>query len=129
MAVALIEHQAGSFALEFWGKGTTLFGRQTPLYGEHSRLNRCPESLDHYRPWLARSRLVLRHRDAAGEGHAAALHADDLGLVLDEGGRRRGAEAVIKIMDGEREVDLLTISGKRQNPNGHSRSYTGKPGR
>ncbi|MNH31525.1 hypothetical protein D3C79_919010 [compost metagenome] len=48
MAVALVEHQAGSFALEFWGKGTTLLGHQTPLYGEHFRLNGCPESLDHY---------------------------------------------------------------------------------
>lgn len=48
MAVALVEYQAGSFALEFWGKGTKLLGHQTPLYGEQSRLNGCPESLDHY---------------------------------------------------------------------------------
>ncbi|TDV39983.1 hypothetical protein EDF87_121135, partial [Pseudomonas helmanticensis] len=30
------------------GKRTTLFGHQTPLSGEHSRLNGCPVSLDHY---------------------------------------------------------------------------------
>lgn len=46
MAIALVEHQAGSFALEFWDKCTTLLGHQTPLYGEHSRLNGCPVSLD-----------------------------------------------------------------------------------
>ncbi|MCZ9687573.1 hypothetical protein NB845_08310, partial [Pseudomonas aeruginosa] len=37
------------FALELRGKGTTLLGHQTPLCGEHSRLNGCPVSLDHYR--------------------------------------------------------------------------------
>lgn len=45
---ALIEHQTGGFALELGGKGTALFGHQTPLCREHSRLNGCPESLDHY---------------------------------------------------------------------------------
>jgi len=39
-----------------------------------------------------------------------------------------GAEALIAIMDGEREVDRFTVSGKCQNPNGYRRSYTGKPG-
>ncbi|WP_216597530.1 M91 family zinc metallopeptidase, partial [Pseudomonas coronafaciens] len=29
-------------------EGTALFGHQTPLSGEHSRLNGCPVSLDHY---------------------------------------------------------------------------------
>ena len=48
MAVALVEHQAGSFPLEFRSKGTTLLGHQTPLCGEHCRLNGCPVSLDHY---------------------------------------------------------------------------------
>jgi hypothetical protein len=49
MAVALVEHQARRLALELRGKGTTLLGHQTPLCGEHSRLNGCPVSLDHYR--------------------------------------------------------------------------------
>ncbi|MEE8874995.1 hypothetical protein, partial [Pseudomonas helleri] len=41
-------HQTGCFALELRGKGTALLGHQTPLWGEHSRLNECPVSLDHY---------------------------------------------------------------------------------
>ena len=32
---------------EFSGKGTTLFGEQAPLSGEHSRLNGGPVSLDY----------------------------------------------------------------------------------
>ncbi|WP_218193684.1 hypothetical protein, partial [Pseudomonas gelidaquae] len=32
----------------FRGKGTALFGHETPRSGEHSRLNGCPVSLDHY---------------------------------------------------------------------------------
>ncbi len=52
MAVALIEHQAGGFALEFGRKGTALLGHQTPLCGEHSRLNGCQDSLDHYKTFL-----------------------------------------------------------------------------
>ncbi|WP_232254011.1 hypothetical protein, partial [Pseudomonas glycinae] len=44
----LIEHEACGLAFEFSGKRTTLFGHQTPLSGEHSRLNGCPVSLDHY---------------------------------------------------------------------------------
>ncbi|WP_321864737.1 hypothetical protein, partial [Pseudomonas paraveronii] len=41
-------HEACGLAFEFSGKRTTLFGHQTPLSGEHSRLNGCPVSLDHY---------------------------------------------------------------------------------
>ncbi|MGP5476006.1 hypothetical protein, partial [Pseudomonas helleri] len=37
-----------SLAFEFSGKDTTLLGHLTPRYGEHSRLNECPVSLDHY---------------------------------------------------------------------------------
>ncbi|WP_205420457.1 hypothetical protein, partial [Pseudomonas coronafaciens] len=44
----LLENEVGSLAFEFRGKGTALLGHQTPLCGEHSRLNGCPESLDHY---------------------------------------------------------------------------------
>lgn len=39
-----------------------------------------------------------------------------------------GGEAVIAIMDGDQEVDRITISGKCQSPNCYRRSYTGKPG-
>ncbi|MCX5511335.1 hypothetical protein [Pseudomonas sp. BJa3] len=39
-----------------------------------------------------------------------------------------GGEAVIAIMDGDQEVDRITISGKCQGQNGYRRSYTGKPG-
>ncbi|PZW77324.1 hypothetical protein DFS21_10983 [Pseudomonas sp. 2848] len=39
-----------------------------------------------------------------------------------------GGEAVIAIMDGDQEVDRVTISGKCQSPSGYRRSYTGKPG-
>lgn len=39
-----------------------------------------------------------------------------------------GTEAVIAIMDGDQEVDRMTLSGKCQSPNCYSRSYTGKPG-
>nr|WP_081086963.1 tyrosine-type recombinase/integrase [Pseudomonas palleroniana] len=44
----MLEHEVGSLAFEFSGKGTALFGHLTPRSGEHSRLNGCPESLDHY---------------------------------------------------------------------------------
>lgn len=47
-AVALTEHEGCSLVFEFSGKGTTLLGHQTPLSGEHFRLNAYPESLDHY---------------------------------------------------------------------------------
>ena len=53
MAVALIEQEACGLAFEFSGKGTALFGHQTPLSGEHCRLNGCPGSLDHYKTTLA----------------------------------------------------------------------------
>jgi hypothetical protein len=43
MVLALIEYQAGSFAFELGREGATLLGHQIPLYGEHSRLNGCPE--------------------------------------------------------------------------------------
>lgn len=39
-----------------------------------------------------------------------------------------GGETVIAIMDGDREVDRMTLSGKCQSPNGYRRRYTGKPG-
>ncbi|MCQ3008654.1 hypothetical protein NLO93_27245, partial [Pseudomonas savastanoi] len=42
------ENEVSSLALEFRGKGTALFGHLTPRSGEHSRLNECPVSLDHY---------------------------------------------------------------------------------
>lgn len=39
-----------------------------------------------------------------------------------------GGEAVVAIMDGDREVDRVTVSGKCQSTSGYRRSYTGKPG-
>jgi len=57
-AVALIEHEACGLAFEFSGKRTTLFGHQTPLSGEHSRLNGCPVSLDNYMCGARRPRVV-----------------------------------------------------------------------
>ncbi|WP_321838372.1 hypothetical protein, partial [Pseudomonas kulmbachensis] len=42
------KYEVGSLAFEFSGKDTALFGHLTPRYGEHSRLNGCPVSLDHY---------------------------------------------------------------------------------
>ena len=48
MAIALVKHQASGFTFEFGSKGTALLGHRTPIYGEHSRLNGCPESSDHY---------------------------------------------------------------------------------
>uniref|UniRef100_UPI0030DB2E00 hypothetical protein n=1 Tax=Pseudomonas sp. EA_35y_Pfl1_P108 TaxID=3088688 RepID=UPI0030DB2E00 len=42
------DNEVGSLAFEFRGKGTALFGHLTPRSGEHSRLNGCPVSLDHY---------------------------------------------------------------------------------
>ncbi|MGO2286110.1 hypothetical protein, partial [Pseudomonas lundensis] len=47
-AVILFEYEVSSLAFEFSGKDTTLLGHLTPRYGEHSRLNECPVSLDHY---------------------------------------------------------------------------------
>ena len=48
VAVVLFEHEVSSLALEFRSKGAALFGHLTPRSGEHSRLNGCPISLDHY---------------------------------------------------------------------------------
>lgn len=48
MAIAVIENEVCGLALELSGKGTTLLGHQTPLSGEHSRLNGCPVLLGHY---------------------------------------------------------------------------------
>ncbi len=48
VAVALVKHQAGSFALEFRGDGTSLSAHQTPLCGDHFCLKRCPGLVDHY---------------------------------------------------------------------------------
>ena len=48
-AVILLEYEVGSLAFEFREKGTALFGHLTPRSGEHSRLNGCPVSLDHYK--------------------------------------------------------------------------------
>lgn len=39
-----------------------------------------------------------------------------------------GGETVIAIMDGEQEIDRITINGKCQGQNGYRRCYTGKPG-
>lgn len=39
-----------------------------------------------------------------------------------------GGESVIAIMDGDQEVDRITVSGKCQSPSGYRRNYTGKPG-
>ncbi|WP_222933226.1 hypothetical protein, partial [Pseudomonas lundensis] len=54
------EHKVGSLALEFRSKGAALFGHLTPRSGEHSRLNGCPVSLDHYN--CLRSRMAARLR-------------------------------------------------------------------
>ncbi|VVG72522.1 hypothetical protein PAP18089_03518 [Pandoraea apista] len=48
VAVILINDKCSSIAFELRGKRTTLFAHQTPLHGEHFRLNECPEGLDHY---------------------------------------------------------------------------------
>ena len=56
-AVILLEYEVGSLAFEFSAKDTALFSHLTPRYGEHSRLNGCPVSLDHYTPLQAWSKL------------------------------------------------------------------------
>ncbi|WP_290441265.1 group II intron maturase-specific domain-containing protein, partial [Burkholderia cenocepacia] len=48
----LVEHQTGGLLFELRGKRTSLLAHQTPLHGDHSRLNQCPDSLDHYNPIL-----------------------------------------------------------------------------
>ena len=49
VAIVLLEYEVGSLAFELSGKGAALFGHLTPRSGEHSRLNGCPVSLDHYK--------------------------------------------------------------------------------
>lgn len=49
-------------------------------------------------------------------------------LVTMNGSDVCGGEAVIAIMDGDQEVERVTVSGKCQSPNGYRRSYMGKPG-
>ncbi|WP_339495358.1 hypothetical protein, partial [Pseudomonas sp. EA_35y_Pfl1_P108] len=56
-------NEVGSLAFEFRGKGTALFGHLTPRSGEHSRLNGCPVSLDHYNsPLEALTQILSRSR-------------------------------------------------------------------
>ena len=65
VAVVLLEYEVGSLAFEFSRKGTALFGHLTPRSGEHSRLNGCLVSLDHYssRMWcVSQNRYRLFHR-------------------------------------------------------------------
>lgn len=50
------------------------------------------------------------------------------GLFKMNGSDVCGGEAVIAIMDGDREVDRVTVSGRCESPSGYTRSYTGKPG-
>ncbi|WP_211267968.1 hypothetical protein, partial [Pseudomonas poae] len=52
-------HEVGSLAFEFRSKGAALFGHLTPRSGEHSRLNGCPVSLDHYTIGLVKNGSVL----------------------------------------------------------------------
>ncbi|WP_420917031.1 hypothetical protein, partial [Pseudomonas lundensis] len=63
-------YEVSSLAFEFSGKDTTLLGHLTPRYGEHSRLNECPVSLDHY-------------KQAGQDGGEAVHHANGEQEVLD----------------------------------------------
>lgn len=48
MAISLIQYQACHLLFELRGKRTSLLAHQTPLHGEHSRLNQCLGTLNHY---------------------------------------------------------------------------------
>ena len=48
MAISLIQYQACRLLFELRGKRTSLLAHQTPLHGEHSRLNWCLGTLSHY---------------------------------------------------------------------------------
>lgn len=50
------------------------------------------------------------------------------GLFTMNGSDVCGGEPVIAIMDGDQEIDRITVSGKCESPSGYSRNYTGKPG-
>ncbi|MCC7716733.1 hypothetical protein [Janthinobacterium lividum] len=49
----MIQHQTCCLLFEFRGKRTSLLAHQTPLCGEHSRLNQCPGTLNHYKDVIA----------------------------------------------------------------------------
>ncbi len=78
MAIALIEQEACGLAFEFSGKGTTLFGHQIPLSGEHPRLNGCPVSLDHYIV-IQRKKLTFPLPSYRLNGRSIACCLPDLG--------------------------------------------------
>lgn len=59
VAVVLFKHEVGSLAFEFSSKGAALFGHLTSRSGEHSRLNGCPVSLDHYNVQLDQCRWAV----------------------------------------------------------------------
>ncbi|GAA0249747.1 hypothetical protein GCM10009086_01770 [Pseudomonas rhodesiae] len=59
----MFEYEVSSLAFEFSGKDTTLLGHLTPRYGEHSRLNECPVSLDHYKARLIIDTDVRLHAE------------------------------------------------------------------
>ncbi|PRG59025.1 H-NS histone [Burkholderia multivorans] len=75
MAIALVEHQTGGLLFELRGKRTSLLAHQTPLHGDHSRLNQCPDSLDHYSGIVAEYGLtpeqVFGRKRAKPNDHAA----------------------------------------------------------
>ncbi|WP_228390295.1 hypothetical protein, partial [Pseudomonas helleri] len=61
-----------------------LLGHQTPLWGEHSRLNECPVSLDHYRT-TAMAGYIYRNETSS---NSLASTVSDLNLgagVADSG--------------------------------------------
>ncbi|WP_206540567.1 hypothetical protein, partial [Pseudomonas weihenstephanensis] len=62
------EYEVSSLAFEFSGKDTTLLGHLTPRYGEHSRLNECPVSLDHYIAAAGDHSLDVAFRILVGTG-------------------------------------------------------------
>ncbi|MEE4336971.1 ACP phosphodiesterase, partial [Pseudomonas alliivorans] len=73
-----------------------LFGHQTPLSGEHSRLNGCPVSLDHYTLMISEDWLCA-YRDIEMIGYG-------LGIISKRLSRPEGLDGLFEHLKGNYEV-------------------------
>ncbi|WP_221291993.1 MULTISPECIES: hypothetical protein, partial [unclassified Janthinobacterium] len=61
------------------GKRTSLLAHQTPLHGEHSRLNQCPGTLNHYKDQL---KSLAGRQDGPGSEQEFMKLTDDYNKIL-----------------------------------------------
>ncbi|WP_226941555.1 hypothetical protein, partial [Janthinobacterium violaceinigrum] len=70
------QHQACCLLFELRGKRASLLAHQTPLHGEHSRLNQCPGTLNHYRGQVDLAQSILPANEQTKSNHQTAKIAE-----------------------------------------------------